>query len=544
MKPQPRARTALNILLLTAGAIALLAVGYALIASNGAIVAQEAAPTPAPSGPPPDDAGGAVGGAAGQSARPAAPTNFTGVGGNGTITLDWDAPGITEFEVVQWDGHVSPATWRKLPFTSNRAFNIVFSGSSAVVSGLENGVTYSHHVRAKNANGNSPWSEIRPTLAGVIPSVPTRFRGVAGSGSINLDWDAVAHATAYEVQQWNGHVSPPEWQNIPLEDGSFPIEFSGSSAKVRGLIKGTTYSHRVRSVNGALKSEEWSDYAHTTAPAPLSDTPTPAPSSTPTPTATPTATHTPTHTPTTTHTPSATPTPSPIPPIISVSAGNPSLNQRIILSVAAPLDNAHHGSIAWTKYDKCIDNVNDAAACSNWDNIAHRDPVSGELYDYERYDYNRYYYCRYMPAHMRDDEAENTGNTPPGFNHTAYQAKYKADYAVYCADPITGDANNAFESYAGARTEIYRAIVLYASAEYKEPVPWRDTGVISDNTVKVEWSVATPAPRVTSTPTPTHTPTPTPTATATPTATPTATHTPTQTGTPTPEPTSTPGLPL
>jgi len=530
MKPQSRARTALNALLWMAGAIALLAICYALITSDRAVVAQEAVPTPAPSGPPPDDAGGAVGGASGQSARPAAPTNFTGVGGNGTITLDWDAPGITEFEVVQWDGHVSPGRWRKLPFTSNRTFNIVFSGSSAVVSGLENGVTYSHHVRAKNANGNSPWSEIRSTLAGVIPSVPTRFRGVAGSGSINLDWDAVAHATAYEVQQWNGHVSPPEWQNIPLEDGSFPIEFSGSSAKVRGLIKGTTYAHRIRSVNGALTSE-WSDYAYTTAPAPLSDTPTPKPSSTPTPTATPTATPTPTHTPTTT------PTPSPIPPIISVSAGNPSLNQRIILSIAAPPDNAHHGSIAWTKYDKCIDNVNDAADCNTWKNISYRppNPADGE-YD----DYNRYHYCRYMPVHMRDAPAEVTEITPPGFNHTAYQAKYKADYTVYCADPITGDANNAFESYASALTEFYRAIVLYASAEYKEPVAWRDAGVISDNTVKVEWSVATPAPRVTSTPTPTHTPTPTPTATATPTATPTATHTPTQTGTPTPEPTNTP----
>ena len=541
MKPQSCTKTALNILLLTAGLLALLAVAYALIASDGAVVAQEAAPTPAPSGPPPDDAGGAVGGASGQSDRPAAPTNFTGVGGNGTITLDWDAPGITEFEVVQWDGHVSPATWRTLPFTSNRAFNIVFSGSSAVVSGLENGVTYSHHVRSKSGASYSPYSEIQSTLAGVIPSVPTRFRGVAGSGSINLDWDAVAHATAYEVQQWDGYVIEPEdeddekddprWRPLPFNDNSnFTIEFSASSAKVRGLIKGTTYAHRIRSVNGALTSE-WSDYAYTTAPAPLSDTPTPAPSSTPTPTATPTATHTPTHTPTTTHTPSTTPTPSPIPPIISVSAGNPSLNQRIILSVAAPTDNAHHGSIAWTKYDKCIDNVNDAAACSNWDNIAHRDPVSGELYDYERYDYNRYYYCRYMPAHMRDDEAD-TGNTPPGFDHADYQAKYKADYTMYCADPITGDANNAFESYATALTEFYRAIVLYASAEYKEPVAWRDAGVISDNTVKVEWSVATPGPDVTSTPTPTHTSTPTPT--------PTPTHTPTQTGTPTPEPTNTP----
>ena len=284
MKPQSRIRTALNALLWTVGAIALAAITYALIPANGAAQAQEAAPanTPVPSGPPPDDGGGAVGGASGQNAL-SKPTNLTGVGGDGTITLDWDTvTGATTYEVVQWDGHVSSPDWLTLPFTSNRAFDITFSGSSAVVSGLENGVTYSHHVRAKNANGNSPWSEIQSTLAGVIPSVPTNFRAAAGSGSIDLVWDAVAHATAYEVQQWDGYVIDPEdedeprWRPLPFNDNSsFTIEFSESSAKVRGLIKGTTYSHRIRSANGSNLKSDWSDYVHTTAPAPLPDTPLP-----------------------------------------------------------------------------------------------------------------------------------------------------------------------------------------------------------------------------------------------------------------------------
>ena len=524
MKPQPRARTALNALLLMAGVIALLAVGYALITSDRAVVAQEAVPTPAPSGPPTDDAGGAVGGASGQSDRPAAPTNFTGVGGNGTITLDWDAPGITEFEVVQWDGHLQSPDWRTLPFTSNRAFNIVFSGSSAVVSGLENGVTYSHHVRAKNANGNSPWSEIQSTLAGVIPSVPTNFRGAAGSGSINLIWGAVAHATAYEVQQWDGHVITPDpkkdkprWRPLPFNDNSnFTIEFSASSAKVRGLIKGTTYAHRIRSVNGTLTSE-WSDYAYTTAPAPLSDTPTPEPSSTPTPTATHTATPTLTPTPTPTYTPSTTPTPSPRPPLFSVNAENPSLNQRIILSVAAPPDNAHHGRVNWTAYQKCVDNVNDPAACNNWHNISYRAPDA----DGKTYDYNRFHYCRYMSAHLGEPYVRKDSD-PPGFNPADYRRIYGAIYrSDDCADNNTG-----FEVHPDAQSKFYRAFVYYDSAAYNKPEPWT-IGALSD-AIKVTWSVATPAPDVTSTPTPTHT------------ATPTATPTPTQTGTPTPEPTNTP----
>ena len=533
MKPQSRARTALNSLLLTAGIVALLAVAYALIASNGAVVAQEAAPAPTPTpGPLPTlgGPGGAVGGASGQITL-LKPDNFTGVGGVGTITLDWDSVDNADaYEVWQWDGYANPPNgeWRQLNFSSgSRSFtvNINFSDSSAVVSGLEDGVEYSHAVIAKSGSSYSPWSEVEDTFAGVIPNVPTNFTGAPGLGSINLDWDAVAHATAYEVQQWNGHASTLQWQDIPLKDGSFPIEFSGSSAKVRGLIKGTTYSHRVRSANRTLKSE-WSDYAHTTAPAPLPDTPTPKPPATPTytPTTTPTATHTATpthtHTPTPTHTPSHTPTPSPRPPLFSVSAENPSLNQRIILSVSAPPDNAHHGSIAWVAYQKCADNITNPSACNEWNNISSRsaNPEDGQ-YD----DYSRFHYCRSMPAHLRQDRADkDKEKDPPGFNHGEYMRIYGP---IYRSDACA-DNNNGLESYASAQSHLYRAYVYYATGR----VAGYDHSMraFPINTVKVTWSAATATPIVTPTPTPTHTHTPTPTHT------PTATPTPTHTGTPTP----------
>ena len=192
MKPQSRTRTALNALLWTAGAIALAAITHALIPTNGPAQAQEAAPanTPVPSGPPPDDDSGVGGasGASGQSDRPAAPTNLTGVGANESIRLDWgDVAGVTEFEVVQWDGHASPARWRILPFTSNRAFTITFSGSSAVVGGLINGVKYTHYVRSKKDGATSAWSNRASTFAGLPPEIPANLTPAPGSESIRLD---------------------------------------------------------------------------------------------------------------------------------------------------------------------------------------------------------------------------------------------------------------------------------------------------------------------------------------------------------------------
>ena len=516
MKPQSRTRTALNALLWTAGAIALLAaIGYALIPANGAAQAQEAAPTPVPSGPPPD--GGGVGGASGQSDRPAAPTNLTGVGANQSVRLDWSGvAGVTEFEVVQWDGHVSPGRWRKLPFTSNRAFTITFSDSSAVVGGLINGVKYTHYVRSKKDGATSAWSNRASTFAGLPPEIPANLTPAPGSESIRLDWNDAARAAEYEVQQWDGHVNPAKWRTLPFRSNrSFIISFTHSSAVVEGLINGVGYAYRVRAKNGNLYSE-WSDYVAISPSAAAAPTSTPAPPKTSTPTATPTITPTPTNTPT------GTPTPSPRPPLISVSSGNPSLNQRIVLSVDVPPDNAHHGGIAWTRYDKCFDDVNDPAACNDWKNIAHRPGETG--------DYNRYHYCRYMSAHLRDPRYQkDTENDPPGFDEDEYRRIYGP---IYRSDDCDDDSNG-LEIYSSALTEFYRAFVLYGSAADNKPRPWT-YGAISD-TITVIWSAATATPPPTHTPTPTATATPTPTATHTPTATPT----PTNTGTPTPTPTAT-----
>ena len=106
-------------LLWAAGAIALFALCYALISADYAAQAQEIAATPTP--PLAQDGGvGGAGGVSGQSGL-ANPTGFAGVGAIGSVRLDWnDVAGASEYEVQQWDGHVNPPRWRKLPFTSNR----------------------------------------------------------------------------------------------------------------------------------------------------------------------------------------------------------------------------------------------------------------------------------------------------------------------------------------------------------------------------------------------------------------------------------------
>ena len=526
---------AFRTLLWAAGAIALFALCYTLIPPNYAAQAQQPpAATPTPSAPQdgggaggatgiggatgqtapenaptptpvaPQNSGSGVGGASGASGQTglAKPTGLTGVGGSESIRLDWnDATGAAEYEVMQWDGHANPPQWRTLPFTGARAFTITFSGSSAVVGGLANGVSYAHTVRSKNANRYSDWISYRATTAGIQPSIPTGLTGVGGSESIRLDWNDATGAAEYEVMQWDGHAKPARWRKLPFTGArAFTITFSGSSAVVGGLASGVSYAHTVRSKNDVLHSS-WTAYITTSASAPTA-TPTPTITPTSTATRTPTPTHTPqaanaaTHTPTQTGTP--TPTPSPRPPVLSADSANPSAGQLVVLSVNEPADNAHHGRIDWATFKQCDEEVDGAAGCdeSEWTTVELR--------------------CRY---------ANNWKDTYPSL------------YRNQCRNGANG--NSALARYLNPKTIFYRAFAFYESAI---ALGWPGSSGRNSNILKVVWHAATATP----TPTPTHTPQPgvtatptitgTPTPTGTPTHTPTPTLTPTATATPTPEP--------
>ena len=45
------------------------------------------------------------------------------------------------------------------------------------------------------------------------PPVPTGLTGTPGDGSITLDWNDDAHATGYQVQQWDGRAG--SWRRLP-----------------------------------------------------------------------------------------------------------------------------------------------------------------------------------------------------------------------------------------------------------------------------------------------------------------------------------------
>ena len=276
-------------------ALAFLFVAYALLLSDAPATAQVGGGVSAATSTPSDPNGGGVvernapdsaparsagvGGASGQAAQTtlATPSGLAGTGTGSTITLTWNAvEGASGYEVQQWDGSPRRLRWRALP-SGNPGIAFSATETKAVVSGLEYGVTYAHRIRAVSANGNSDWSPFISTSIGVKPPMPTNLSGTSSNGGISLDWNDASDTRRYEVMQWDGHANPPRWRVLPFNE--FTIDFSGSSAVVRGLTSGVSYAHSVRSGKWRDLYSNWTSYITTSVSDTATYTPTPTPES-------------------------------------------------------------------------------------------------------------------------------------------------------------------------------------------------------------------------------------------------------------------------
>jgi titin len=158
--------------------------------------------------------------------------------GNGYYLVDWsDVIGATSFWLEEDDdaGFTTPTV------------RYIGASSQFQVSGQEAGLWY-YRVRARNAGGNSAWSNAES--AGVVPaaSVLAAISNPEGDGEYLVDWDAVIGATSYRLEEDDnaGFTSPT-------------VRYSGpnSQYQVSGQETGL-WHYRVRASN-AGGSGAWSN---------------------------------------------------------------------------------------------------------------------------------------------------------------------------------------------------------------------------------------------------------------------------------------------
>ena len=117
---------------------------------------------------------------------PSAPTALTGIAGDKSVALAWNAPAksngaaITDYVVE----------YRKATDTTWTVFEDgVGTATKATVSGLVNGVDYVFRVKARNSVGDSPVSGETAALTPIGPADgPTSVAGTGSRGTVRLSW--------------------------------------------------------------------------------------------------------------------------------------------------------------------------------------------------------------------------------------------------------------------------------------------------------------------------------------------------------------------
>ena len=183
---------------------------------------------------------------------PGAPRNLVLTPGDGKLTATWlppEDPGdptLTHY-VVEDRLKDAPAS---TPWLDQNV-----SGTSVVIDGLENGVTYTIRVWAVNAEGSSAMveadaaPEAPPEEDGDEERPPTAPRNLAltaGDGKIDVSWDAPSDLGSPQIEGYDVEYRKPGGNSWTSQGATGT---SATSATISGLENGTEYEVRVRASN-------------------------------------------------------------------------------------------------------------------------------------------------------------------------------------------------------------------------------------------------------------------------------------------------------
>ena len=171
-----------------------------------------------------------------------APTGVEVTGGAGMLTVAWtdiDDANISEYNVRKRtvEGNAL-GSW--LPSAMGKSF----SGSPAVFTDLDAGVTYEAQVRGVWSDGmTTEWSE---SATGTTEAAPVErlgevdFTAMAGNGSIMVEWKTLEGATYYNVE-WSVDTQARTPDTFHYIDDP-----KATTYMIENVVNGTPYAVRVR----------------------------------------------------------------------------------------------------------------------------------------------------------------------------------------------------------------------------------------------------------------------------------------------------------
>lgn len=186
---------------------------------------------------------------------PAAPAGLTALGGDRSISVDWDDPG--DSSISSYEFRVRPAGDQDWPSWQLIGGSSDVTTSHTLLRGLANGTLYEVQVRARNAVGPGAASGVsttpRPFAPGdAPPAAPAGLAAQAGDRSISLEWGDPGDASisGYEYRVRSG--ADTDWRGWkPVAAATYLT----TGHTLRGLTNGVLYRIQVRAHNAAGGSE-------------------------------------------------------------------------------------------------------------------------------------------------------------------------------------------------------------------------------------------------------------------------------------------------
>lgn len=179
---------------------------------------------------------------------PSTPINVTATAGDSQATVSWTEPsGGAATSYTVHNSFASNGTTVPDVIVAPPAGSTV-PPTSALITGLTNGVTYQFEVSAANDFGVSPFSSPSNSVtphAITVPGAPTAVTATAGNAQAGVSWTAPADdggspITSYTVTALVGGVPT----GTPVT-----VAAPATSAVVTGLTNGTTYTFTVHATN-------------------------------------------------------------------------------------------------------------------------------------------------------------------------------------------------------------------------------------------------------------------------------------------------------
>jgi sugar lactone lactonase YvrE len=179
-----------------------------------------------------------------QIQSPSAPITVTAVAGNAQASVSWSAPVSDGGSAIT--GYIVASTPGGLTAT------VSGTTTTAVVTGLTNGTSYTFSVIAVNIMGNSiqsvPSSPVTPSApaAPTAPGAPTSVTAVAGDAQASVSWSAPSSNGGSTITGYTVTSTP----------GGLTATANGTTttAVVTGLTNGTAYTFAVVATNAAGNS--------------------------------------------------------------------------------------------------------------------------------------------------------------------------------------------------------------------------------------------------------------------------------------------------